>query len=72
MVLREVDVSALALERLHSLIGPERSERFDETAAAAARRARRPDGAERELDRDRRRRRRAAADVARVRRGVPG
>src|SRR5678816_4329816 len=35
MVLREVDVKALALERLHPLIGPERSERFETTAAAA-------------------------------------
>ena len=35
MVLREVDVKALALERLRSLIGPERSDRFEATAAAA-------------------------------------
>ena len=34
MVLREVDVKALALERLHSLIGPERSDRFEAMAAA--------------------------------------
>ena len=35
MALQEVDVSALAPERLHSLIGPDRARRFDETAAAA-------------------------------------
>ena len=35
MALQEVNVSALAPERLHSLIGPDRARRFDETAAAA-------------------------------------
>src|SRR5215207_3475510 len=35
MALEEVDVRALAPERLHALIGPERARRFDDTAAAA-------------------------------------
>ena len=62
-MLREVEVRALALERLHVTIGPERTRAFEATAAAASC-ARGQDRMEHQLHGNRRGRRRDAADTA--------
>ena len=67
--LQEVEVQAVALDRLAQLLGPERAEQFTQTAEPRASAAERTAGRQRELDRDRWRRRRAPADAARVRQG---